>query len=98
MTKWKTPFRRLLKYLEEADGLLVLCMQGIGAISKMVPLAKALMDQSPDIDLDQKEKSINEARKRAELSQSEIDKGFPLFMQILLLALGEHLNLRSLIF
>jgi hypothetical protein len=76
--KWKTPFRRLLKYFEDANGLLVLCMNGISTITKTVPLVKALMDQSPNIDSDEKEKSVNKARIRAELAQSEIDKGFPL--------------------
>jgi hypothetical protein len=80
--KWATlPFRRLLRHLEEANWLVVLCIQGLGAISKMVPLAEAIMNcekDDPNFDLDLNEKSLKETQKRAELAQSEINNGFPM--------------------
>lgn len=83
MEHWgSAPFRRLLNYMEEADRLVALSIEGIRKIVAMVPLAEALHSLNRDFmdraESEESQQGLSVTREKAAFAQNEIDNAFPL--------------------
>ncbi len=98
-TAWAKPlFVQFLDYAEEADRILHLCMRGLGAVSRMPALARALEAEidwpgEPAAEPDPEgARRVAEAERWGKFAETEITDGFPALHSHAVIALWASLE------